>query len=852
MNRTRVHSSLLSTVALAGAWATLPAWAHLVAQGGGTQQGGQAPSPSVNVEAPIERYDCIDVEPGTDPLSAQIALRELKQRMAREWSWVPEGAEEGDTSQFQIDPGSPDRWGNPTAYGQPEVITWSLAPDTAEFFPGQPHQLFGWMNTQFGSTIWISQIEQAFQNWSDLTGITFVRVRSGTNEWDDGAPYGSGGLAGARGDIRIFAFDIADPLPANVLALAEPPGGIVPNPSPGEITFDLESWATTPWNPAYGFERTIHHEIGHAIGLAHSCPSNDMKLMQPDATPTLQFGTPQHDDVRGAQALYGDPLEPNDTREQASFFQIYPLFSPNLWHPAAYFPTPEITPFTGGILSIDNGNDHDWFEFGIVAGMDMTIRLIPVGGSYQDWPQVPGSDPTTFACPPTGPTVNSAIATPLNLQIWRSIDANDDTLLQSASSFSGSTAQISTTLKYAGRYRVHVYGTSTPIQKQSQQYRLEISWASHGCSGASYCSDGNPTNGAEICSPTGPCLFAYVNNDYNYDSIPDSMQSLADCNSNGRADVGETAYHAGGMPRAKVRGQDDCANAQPVAAGVDYEYTPHYASADPGSGSPSSSQPGVWFRYTPQTNGVVSIQVRGHQQVPLDLTVRAGGCNGGITSTGSSPEFDAFGMPIGQLAELRFESLANVELRIRVSQDVGYPYPISDFILRIEGPDDVTNDCNKDGQLDVCQAGAPDCNSNGIIDTCELVGATNHCILSENRSGPGAIISASGSLSVQQNNLTLVVEGANPNTTGIFIASPNRIPLPQEGMVCLDSPILRLGSASIAQDGTAFLTLDLTQHPQMSAGSTWNFQFWFRDIGGPGIGMVGANVSDAIELKLCQ
>jgi hypothetical protein len=48
-------------------------------------------------------------------------------------------------------------------------------------------------------------------------------------------------------------------------------------------------------------------------------------------------------------------------------------------------------------------------------------------------------------------------------------------------------------------------------------------------------------------------------------------------------------------------------------------------------------------------------------------------------------------------------------------------------------------------------------------------------------------------------------------------------------------------------------SLDFTNPPspaaQITAGSTWYFQTWFRD---PGFGPAGFNLSNAVEVPFCQ
>ena len=102
------------------------------------------------------------------------------------------------------------RWSG--AQGTPRTLTWSFAPDGINIGsgvgePSSPNSLFATMAAGFaaqgGRATWINRFQQIFDRWHQISGVTFVRVTSGGNDWDDGAGWGSGGAAGARGDIRI-------------------------------------------------------------------------------------------------------------------------------------------------------------------------------------------------------------------------------------------------------------------------------------------------------------------------------------------------------------------------------------------------------------------------------------------------------------------------------------------------------------------------------------------------------------------------------------------------------------------------------------------------------------------------
>jgi len=125
-----------------------------------------------------------------------------------------------------------------------------------------------------------------------------------------------------------------------------------------------------------------------------------------------------------------------------------------------------------------------------------------------------------------------------------------------------------------------------------------------------------------------------------------------------------------------------------------------------------------------------------------------------------------------------------------------------------------------------------------------------YCTAAANSVGAGASISVSGSTSVASNDLVLSA-GPVPNQPAIFFFGPNQIEVPfGNGFRCVGGAVKRLpvvfGSAN-----TITHPLDNAQAPSVGsviAGSTWNFQAWYRD---PNAGGQNFNLSDAVRVDFC-
>ena len=137
-------------------------------------------------------------------------------------------------------------------------------------------------------------------------------------------------------------------------------------------------------------------------------------------------------------------------------------------------------------------------------------------------------------------------------------------------------------------------------------------------------------------------------------------------------------------------------------------------------------------------------------------------------------------------------------------------------------------------------------------------GADSYCLAAANSfSATGAHMDWGGSTSVSANNLVLYVAEAVPNQVGLFFYGAGQQQLSfGNGWLCIDPAglgIQRLMPVSQANPwGENQWDLDVNDPPtpngQITAGSTWNFQYWFRDPMGGGSAF---NLSDALDVLFC-
>ena len=135
--------------------------------------------------------------------------------------------------------------------------------------------------------------------------------------------------------------------------------------------------------------------------------------------------------------------------------------------------------------------------------------------------------------------------------------------------------------------------------------------------------------------------------------------------------------------------------------------------------------------------------------------------------------------------------------------------------------------------------------------------ASRYCYGAPNSTGVGCFLDWEGGSSLASDDLRLSALGAVPNQAGLFYYGPQQAQVMfGDGLRCVGSgalgifrifPILQADSV-----GRASLELDLAAPPansgagQITAGSTWNFQYWYRDPQLPGGS--GFNLSDALQV----
>ncbi|MFT4537901.1 MAG: hypothetical protein ACI841_004029 [Planctomycetota bacterium] len=130
---------------------------------------------------------------------------------------------------------------------------------------------------------------------------------------------------------------------------------------------------------------------------------------------------------------------------------------------------------------------------------------------------------------------------------------------------------------------------------------------------------------------------------------------------------------------------------------------------------------------------------------------------------------------------------------------------------------------------------------------------SNYCLAVPNSTTQPSVISASGQDSVSANNLTLSAEPQPMNQPGIFYYGPNQVQqVFGNGFRCIGAGatgIARLPVVNSGSGGVMSHAVDLSSPPtpstQITAGSTWNFQAWYRDPLGGGAAF---NLSDALEI----
>ena len=265
---------------------------------------------------------------------------------------------------------------------------------------------------------------------------------------------------------------------------------------------------------------------------------------------------------------------------------------------------------------------------------------------------------------------------------------------------------------------------------------------------------------------------------------------------------------------------------------------------------------GGWHHYAGTYDGSVMMMYRDGQLIGSKTQAWGPSDHFDGFSLGAQPEFCNTAWAAffkGDIDEVRLWDHARTQAQIQQTANqplsgaepglIGY-WPIE------EGSGSLTQDLspgNHDGALQ------------GGVSWAQHLPPQNYCLTSPNSSGPGATISSSGSTSPANASFALHVAGGVPNKVGVFFYGPSQVQTPfGEGFLCVGGGavgIFRLAPAvKMGPTGQGSLTINFTSPPAGSgpgtikAGSTWNFQFWYRDLAG---GPNGYNLSDALRVTFC-
>jgi len=133
----------------------------------------------------------------------------------------------------------------------------------------------------------------------------------------------------------------------------------------------------------------------------------------------------------------------------------------------------------------------------------------------------------------------------------------------------------------------------------------------------------------------------------------------------------------------------------------------------------------------------------------------------------------------------------------------------------------------------------------------------NYCVAAPNSAGSGALMSSDGEPDLGANDFILIASGVPAGQPGLFFYGPGQTQVPMgDGFRCVAGTAFRLNPpVSADASGIAQRWLDFSQPPANGGpglileGSTWNFQFWYRD---PQAGGFGFNLSDGLEVIFCR
>lgn len=273
------------------------------------------------------------------PVLSILSIRSVHAALAALAASVLATSGAGAFNLFPFGVGQALKWGDNTI-GTPAgtTITWSLMPDGTGLDPLVSS--FNWSGTSNLDSVYaqvggeaaaLAALEAAFDAWSAASGIQFVRISESGS-----LPFGAASAGGATvGHIRVGAFAFAPGDFTGAVGYAPPPNG--GTTLEGDLIFNVNNRFGLPVGlegqpfdlfppPSFfylnDFAGLAAHEIGHALGLAHSNVANGLMCgyvdpgfdgslchwADPDANGQAPITRrPKPDDIAGILQLYGVP-----------------------------------------------------------------------------------------------------------------------------------------------------------------------------------------------------------------------------------------------------------------------------------------------------------------------------------------------------------------------------------------------------------------------------------------------------------------------------------------------------------------------------------------------------------------
>jgi hypothetical protein len=408
------------------------------------------------------------------------------------WSYVPDGTAIGNGG-----------------CGVPDQGTFTS--DFIAFFNG----IYGPPTTpgDFTTAPWHNVFINMFNSWSTVSGLIFVYEPN-----DDGVTVvtGGGGIVGTRGDMRISGHRLDGN--SGVLACNYFPNN-------GDMIIDTaDSFFGN--NPGTGTINVLTHEIGHGIGIAHVCPANQTKLMEPFIS--FAFQGPQEDDILAANRHYGDPDGGNDSPVAATFLGA----------------NANPTSYSKSQSSIDDNGDTDYFSFTVSESTTLSGTPTPTGTTYLNGVQNPNGSCSA------GTSFSASTVADVMLEI---LGPGGVTVLATANANGAGTAETvsGVSLPAAGTYFVRISQQGVAID-DVQMYDLNLNLVTNGADNPptavcmNFTAQLNAAGNATIVpanvdggssDPEGPVILSVSPTSFTCTDIGDNTVTLTVTDSMGQTDT---------------------------------------------------------------------------------------------------------------------------------------------------------------------------------------------------------------------------------------------------------------------------------------------------------------------------